>query len=261
MNTLTTGTYIAALPVDQMFADPAYQRELDVNRAKTMSLSWNPRLIGTIDVSDRGGDGDRYAIINGQHRVAAARLIDPGMSIACNVHSGLTPGQEARLFWDIDRSTKKLSTWDRWHARSTAGDKDVVAIENVCAEFGYSVTQNPGARSLQCCAALEFLVERCELQTIREVLEFIGDVWPEDPESRKANIIKGLGLALHDYAGVLNTGLLADALSSITPAQLVARAHELKSRGWDGGIPKLTEVSALRAYNRTAPKSERVQLP
>ncbi|MGB6246092.1 DUF6551 family protein [Gordonia sp. (in: high G+C Gram-positive bacteria)] len=266
MTTTTTdlraATYVVAIGVDSLFVDPEYQRELEHNRAKGMSLTWDPRLVGALEVSDRGPDQHpRYAVINGQHRMAAARLVDPGMSLPCTVHTGLTVADEARLFWDIDRTTKKLTNWDRWYARRAAGDRDVAAIDAVCAEYGFVVTHQPGAKSLQCCSALEFVRERCELQTLREVLEFIGDVWPGDAEARKATVIKGLALVLHDYDGLVHTGRLADVLSAMTASQLVARAHELKSRGWEGGIPKLTQTAALIAYNGACRKDQKVELP
>ncbi|WP_411815753.1 DUF6551 family protein [Gordonia sp. SND2] len=262
MTTTPSATYVTAISVDELFADPEYQRDLDPNRAKAMSVKWEPRLVGTLEVSDRGETSEpRYAVINGQHRMAAARLLDPTMALPCTVHSGLTVQQEAALFWDIDRTTKKLSNWDRWYARRAAGDKDVASIEAVCTEFGYRVSHSPVENALQCCSALEFVYRRCDLQTLRDVLEFVGDVWPADPEARKANVIKGLALVLFDYRGQVHTGRLADVLSSVTPSQLVARAHELKARGWDGSIPKLTQTAALIAYNGTCRREQKVELP
>lgn len=251
-------TYVTAIRVDEMFADPTYQRELDESRALAMSKRWQPRLVGVLDVSDRGEDATpRYAIVNGQHRWHAAKVLDPDMSLAVTVHSDLTVDDEARLFWDIDRETKKLSTWDRWYARRAAGDPIVRQVDAVAHSHGYLVSHNPKppassavAETLQCCAALEWVIDRCDTKTLHLVLEFIGDIWPGDPEARKSAVIKGLSVVLHDYADELDTGRLADALSSITPAQLQARAHELKSRGHQGGVPKLVSVAALMAYNR-----------
>ncbi|MFC0314507.1 DUF6551 family protein [Gordonia phosphorivorans] len=255
---MTTDTYVTAVHVNEMFADPTYQRELNESRAVSMSKRWQPHLVGVLDVSDRGEtECPRYAIINGQHRWAAACHVDADMALPVTVHSGLTVDDEARLFWDIDRETKKLSTWDRWYARRAAGDPIVRQIDAVAHRFGYVVSHNPRppadsqlTETLQCCAALEWSVERCDTRTLHLVLELIGDIWPGDPEARKSAVIRGLSLVLHDYADELDTGRLADALSSITPAQLQARAHELKSRGHKGGIPHLVARAALMAYNR-----------
>lgn len=71
--------YIAALSPADIFADSTYQRVCDVAHARRMSAGWDRRLAGIIEVSDRGPDASpRYAVIDGQHRWAAARfLADP----------------------------------------------------------------------------------------------------------------------------------------------------------------------------------------
>ncbi|NDK91434.1 hypothetical protein GYA93_17885 [Gordonia desulfuricans] len=250
----TKGTYVTALPVSQLFTDPAYQRELDTNRARFMSQTWDPRLVGVIDVADRGPDthhlSPRYAVINGQHRWKAAVLRDPQMSLACNVHTGLTVEEEAKLFWDSDRRTKSLSTWDRWKARRQAGDQVVVEVERIAASLGLRVEQSAGDNHLQCCAALEFLYGRRIPETIHDTLELIDDVWPGQPQRYNAAVIKGIGLTLFDYADDLDTGRLADAMSDLTPRQLIARAHELKASYPTTGIPMLVTAAAVAAYNR-----------
>lgn len=126
--TLTEGgepqVYLAAVSVREIFADPTYQRDLDRPRAEHMAREdhWNVRLLGVIELSDRGEgmQPDRYAVINGQHRVEAARLRDRDMPLVAKVHTGLSIEQEAQLFHEIDASTRRLTTWDRWKARRAA---------------------------------------------------------------------------------------------------------------------------------------------
>ncbi|QKY80041.1 ParB-like nuclease domain protein [Gordonia phage Doggs] len=255
MSAAAPATYVSAIKVTDLFADPTYQRDLDVNRAKSMSVRWDPRLVGVIDVSDRGDDtppnSPRYAIINGQHRWKAALFLDPELSLVCNVHTGLSISEEAKLFKDIDERTKKISTWDRWRARRAAGDPVVLEIDRIADALGLVVTQNPGPVNIQCCAALEHIHDRFMPETLREVLELVCDVWPGDVKRFNPAILKGLGRTLFVYAGELDTGRFADCLSEITPSQLYARAHELKATGHAQGIPHLVTVAAVVAYNRT----------
>lgn len=76
--TTATDTYVTALSVEDIFADFTYQRELDTGRARTMAESWDRRLAGILEVSDRGEDvAPRYAIVDGQHRWAAAQKLYP----------------------------------------------------------------------------------------------------------------------------------------------------------------------------------------
>ena len=83
-------TYVTPINVTDIFADPTYQRPLDASRARKVADGWEPRLAGIIEVSDRGADASpRYAVIDGQHRWAAADYAQIGVLVA-NVHTGLT---------------------------------------------------------------------------------------------------------------------------------------------------------------------------
>ncbi|MCZ1075065.1 DUF6551 family protein [Rhodococcus sp. A5(2022)] len=244
-------TYIDVIPVGAMFADPTYQRELDHRRAERMARDWNRRLVGVLEVSDRGEDtAPRYAIINGQHRWAAARTVDADMQLAATVHTGLTPEGEAKLFFDIDAKTRQLTTWDRWHARSAAGDATVTAIERIAAECGLAVTQDPGPKNLQCCAALERIWNRSAPEVLADTLVLVLDVWPGDESAKKAVVIEGIALVLDKYALDLDSRRLADAMSDITPRQLHARARDLQDSGTKGTFPMLIARVLVTAYNR-----------
>ena len=71
------GTYIDAVAVDELFVDHSYQRPLDTARARQLARTWDRRLAGVVEVSDRGaGQAPRYAIIDGQHRWAAAHCLN-----------------------------------------------------------------------------------------------------------------------------------------------------------------------------------------
>lgn len=260
-------TYVTAIRVDELFADVAspdnpngYQRELDRNRARAMSMTWDPRRVGVIDVSDRGTEvSPRFAIINGQHRWWAAVLLDPSMSLVCNVHTGLSVADEAKLFWDIDRTTKHLQVWDRWYARRAAGDPVVVSCDRIARQAGLQITHNPKPDALQCFAAIEFVHNVCNPETLVQVLEFIGDVWPGDIVARRAVLVKALGQLLWDFAPELDTGHLADALSEMTPTQLIARGKDVQTTS-GGALHKTIIAAAIQAYNRRVSRADRLSL-
>jgi hypothetical protein len=120
--------YVIAVRAADLFADRTYQREVDPKRVRAMAGDFDPRLLGVIDVSARGGS--RYAILDGQHRhalVVDVRGQDTPM--VCQVYEGLTLDEEARLFHEINVRRKALNFWDRWKARRAAGDERVALIE------------------------------------------------------------------------------------------------------------------------------------
>lgn len=255
MTTTESDTYVDVVRAGELFADPTYQRELDAGRARRMATEWNRRLVGVLDVSDRGEDQDpRYAIINGQHRWAAASILDPEMPLAVNVHTGLSVEDEARLFYAIDRGTRQLTNWDRWYARRAAGDPTVRDIEAIVTQCGLEVAHNPGPKNIQCCSALERIWNRCGGSVLADTLVLIADVWPGDDQAKKAVILEGIALVLDNYALMLTSGRLADAMSDLTPRQLSARARELQESGTKGSFPQLVGRVLITAYNRRGAK-------
>jgi hypothetical protein len=85
MTTATdVGVYVTAVNVDEIFADPTYQRDLDTGRARTMDAGMGPspgRHPRTVRPR-RIRCHPRYAVIDGQHRWAAAQMsLDPPPSV------------------------------------------------------------------------------------------------------------------------------------------------------------------------------------
>ncbi|GFG87894.1 DUF6551 family protein [Mycolicibacter algericus] len=110
--------YVTAIHTSDVFVDTTYQRPCDPARARAMARDWNPRLAGIIEVSDRGPTNlPRYAIIDGQHRWAAAQLLDDPPTLVANVHTGLTVADEAKLFDQLNRARKKVNVFEHYKAR------------------------------------------------------------------------------------------------------------------------------------------------
>ena len=101
------GTYIDAVAIDELFVDHSYQRPLDTARARQLARGWDRRLAGVVEVSDRGASqAPRYAIIDGQHRWAAAQLLEPAPMMVATIHEGLAVADEAALFDRLNRERR-----------------------------------------------------------------------------------------------------------------------------------------------------------
>jgi hypothetical protein len=246
-STRSSDTYVTALPVDELFADDAYQRPLDTPRARRAATSWDPRMAGIIDVSDRGEAATpRWAIIDGQHRWAAAKLAGI-TALAANVHTGLSCADEAKLFDRLNRERRRITTWDHWRARSAAGDPAVAAIERTTTELGLIIDSSPRAGHVRCTSTLEKLQALGGEDLIERTLQLILNVWGRDVAGFDAPIVHGIGLALH-YLGDLDVRRLAEALIDVQPRQLKARAIALRDIT-TGTTPKLVAIATVTIYN------------
>ncbi|WP_396899521.1 DUF6551 family protein [Mycolicibacterium sp.] len=243
--------YIAALAVTELFVDHSYQRPLDLPRARRLAESWEPPLIGVIEVSDRGSDQQpRYAIVDGQHRYAAAKLRDPNAVLVANIHTGLTARDEAHLFYEIDAKRTRLTGWDRWNARRGAGDPTVLAVESVVEDAGLRVEDSPTNGSVRCVSTCEKVLKLGGQPLLRETLGLITEVWGVEVEAFDAPLVHGTALVLWHYGKTINVERLADAMVDVSPRQFKAKAVALREYE-RGSLPKLAALVIVNTYNRT----------
>lgn len=247
---IARGAYIDALPVAELFVDRTYQRELDVARVRKFCDSWDRRLAGVLEVSDRGpGHSPRFAVIDGQHRWAAAKARDESDVVVVSIHEGLSVADEARLFDRINRERRQPSTWDHWRARQSAGDQTVQAISGVVTGLGLQIDPAPRDGNVRCTATLEKLTKLGGVELVGETLKLIVDVWDTRLEAFDAPVVHGLGLVLHHLRDQLDEERLADSLLGVVPRQLKSQASALRDTT-TGTAPKLMAIAIMLCYNR-----------
>lgn len=241
--------YVTALHVDDIFADPTYQRTLDNARARKMAATWDRRLAGILEVSDRGEvSSPRYAVIDGQHRWASARLLADPAPLVANVHVGLTLADEAKLFDKLNRQRQKVNIWEQWRARRTAGDQQVLAIESVLTKYGLVVDSAPRDGNVGCVGTLE-KIEKVDIALLDETLGFVTDIWQKRRDALDAAVIHGLALIFDKLRDEIDLERLADALLDVLPRQLKTSAVALRDMQ-SGTLPVLTAIVVMGLYNK-----------
>lgn len=258
----TAQVYLDAVPARKMWIDRNYQRDLDEVHARRIANAWNPRKVGALHVSDRGEDRgiDRYAVVDGQHRWAAAMIKDPNLVLVANVHVGLSPRDEAQLFHELHSTTKHLSPWDVWKARRGSGDADVLAIEAIVEKAGMRIamaTKNGNVRSI---ATLEKIYKLGGKELLSNTLQLIVDIWGARSDAVDGPLMHGLALIMHTYGDTLDIPRLADVLIDVVPRQIKARALAMRETH-KGEVKKLVALVMVTGYNeRSGAKLDPKQL-
>jgi len=245
--------YIAAVPVTEVFADSTYQRDLDVARVKQMAAQWDPRLVDVIDVSDRGeGTHPRYAVIEGQHRWAAARLRNPSDVIVARVFTSLTVPQEAQLFHDIDTKRRKLTTWDRWKARRASGDPVVAAVEATVVRAGLVVDEQFKDGHVRCTSTLEKIANGAGGHgLLKDTLRILRNTWGDQRAAYAGALVGGMALFLHTFEAhaEFNDERLVDALIDLTPERLMYIAKARRDQRSSASLTVLVASTVLDRFN------------
>lgn len=130
--------------VDHLLVDDTYQRSIEGGASQKLIVkiaeNWDWRLCLPLLVSKRDG---KMFVIDGQHRLEAARLRGDIRDIPVVVFDFNDPKAEAELFVQANRSRRNMGTLDDFHAAVVAGDAKAIAINEVVTEAGLVVGRNP----------------------------------------------------------------------------------------------------------------------
>ena len=138
---------IGSLPVlqycapDQLQIDQEYQRSLDAGSSQTLirriAVHWDWGLCQPLFVARRADGG--FYVVDGQHRLAAARLRGDIWQLPCVVSSFATMADEAASFVALNQQRRPLSALDLFKAALAAGDDEAKAIVRALEAAGLTL--------------------------------------------------------------------------------------------------------------------------
>jgi hypothetical protein len=183
--------------LEQLKIDESYQRSLDAANSITLirriATFWDWGLCQPLYVARRS-DGALY-VVDGQHRLAAARLRGDIWQLPCVVRSFESAEQEAAAFVALNQERRPLSKLQIFKAAIAAGDFEASQIVLAVKDAGLSIasttnleTATPGALSnvggLQNCYRVHGVqVLTTALQVLAHaypgaVLRYAGTIFP-----------------------------------------------------------------------------------
>ena len=213
------------MSLSELKVDSSYQRPLDERRVAQIVKNFEPKMLGTLEVSRHNG---KCAIFDGQHRYAAAKKLKLD-SIPCLVHEGMTQSQEADLFNRLQRDRKPVHPVHALRARRVAGDEAAVAIYETVEAAGYKIGTHPGPDVIASAAVLERLYEHGVLP---KTLELLGSIWRGDESSTSWVLLQALGQLVEGYGHRIDERAMSN-LRAMPPLQIIrnARSRQLKVTG------------------------------
>jgi hypothetical protein len=130
------------LALRDLVIDPDYQRDItSVGRSnvRRIAANFNWAMFTTVMVSSVGGN--KYAIVDGQHRCTAAALCGVDR-VPCAIVDA-APGEQARAFRAINGNVTRMHTLHLHHAAVAAGEPVAVRIAEACRRAGVTIMRSP----------------------------------------------------------------------------------------------------------------------
>ncbi len=241
--------------VTKIRTDPAYQRETNPRWVERLATGWHRNGMGTICVSLR--EDGLYYVIDGQHRVEAARTLDVDL-IPADIWHNLDVSDEARMF--VERNTTLgVKRIDRFLASVKAGTPDQCDILKIVHAAGWEVSDNANNDgNIRAVGVLERIYGVSANGTkdrrpneLRTTLETVKRAWGADQDAVAGFLLDGLGRFFIRYGDQIDGDLLVRKLSKYDggPRALVGRSKEL--RGFvRSTVPNCVAELIVEIYNR-----------
>ena len=127
--------------VERLSVDESYQRDCDNPKSRKLiskiadSFDW--ALCQPLSVARR--EGGVLAVIDGQHRLVAAKLRGDLPHLPCIIVPSESVEQEANLFAKMNRSRKPLTSVELWRSQLVAGDPVALEAAELIERAGLTV--------------------------------------------------------------------------------------------------------------------------
>ena len=160
MNAITTNIFppvkgsiprVDWMKCEDLSIDPGYQRMIEGRHSQRLIRSiaegFDWRLLSPLTVSLRDGTygGTGFFVIDGQHRLEAARLRGDVPSLPCIISRFESYEAEALAFVNINSARRQVTALDRYHARVAARDETALRIKEVVEAVSMTVTRHNDA--------------------------------------------------------------------------------------------------------------------
>ena len=135
----------------ELHIDPSYQRNISTDASqsliKRIAAHWNWDLCQPLVVARRQGMIEQLFVIDGQHRLAAARLRRDIDQLPCVIVNYASATEEAANFVHLNQQRRPLTSIEIFKAAVASGDQQAAEIVAVMEAEGLTVAPHTMAMS------------------------------------------------------------------------------------------------------------------
>ena len=167
----------------------AYQRNVCARTVAMIVSKFDPAKLGVLVVNHRT-DGT-YAIIDGQHRLAALRIMGVAQA-RCIVLEGMTLEEEADYFRFQNENKRALTAFDTFNAGVCAKDVHFVTLKYLLEKYGFRVSRVGHPHCIAAVDALTRITQLFGFSVLEQVLALIAATWPTDATIVRREMLAGM---------------------------------------------------------------------
>lgn len=186
-------TEIKSLPLASLCTTNEYQRAYKSGKEKLLAEGFDESACQQILISAR--ENGSLVIIDGRHTVAAA--MRRGIkSLNCKVVHGLSIEEEARLFRLRNTLRANPKQIEIFFSRLVEREPVALQLKALVESCGFKISKSSGVVcNSKAVSTLEGIFRKSP-DRLRQVLEIIYKIWPEDRANGESKIFDGMNLLL-----------------------------------------------------------------
>ncbi|MGF7174674.1 DUF6551 family protein [Azospirillum doebereinerae] len=262
---LGTMPVFAWLPKEALRIDPRYQRNLS-DKSKTqirrMVERWRWDKCQPLTVTEI--DGVLFAVVDGQHRAAAALLHPKVEELPCWIITTTEVKEQAKVFVAVNAERTPMTTLQLFRGKLIAGDPDAVQVLNVCTRSGIEIayhisntTKRLPPRHTQSVATIRKLIAKHGERPVVRGLSSLASAYREVPDQLRGPVIEAVVTLVATYRDRLDEARLEKALAGTDCTVLCEQAS--KMRKLVGlSVQDALIASLVKAYDRGLPDAKRL---
>lgn len=203
----TADHHEAWIGADELEIDHSYQRSrIRPSWVKQIAENFDPDLLQPLRVNLRRWDGDRYVVMDGQHRLLAVRRLGwHEQKLPCIVYDNLPYEVEAKLF-DTQGYSRPLTPAERFKSELSRHEPEAAIIDGMVRRAGFQInfadSTLDGGR-ITSVQTLRRVLRKYRSGTLAETLAVIAEGLGTE-HGPKGQLIDGMGVFLGRYAAHAN---------------------------------------------------------
>lgn len=212
---------MAWLPIDDLVVDTLYQRPLAAAHAKALAAEFRWAHFQPLTVAARPAGG--YAVIDGQHRLQAARSLPAVAEVPCYVVDAADSARQASTFLAVNTTHRAVKAIEKFRAGLAAGDKQITSLQRIVDQVGIRLISG-NVTSPMTTAAISTLLRMHRSagpEPLRKALSAIATAWPAEREAFSEQFIRAVTLIFQAEA-TLNPWTVIEQLRQINPTTFLA---------------------------------------
>ena len=244
--------------VDLIKVDASYQREENETHVHSILKNFNWRYFQPVTLAHRPDDS--FLVVDGQHRVAAAKMHPAITKIPALIfNSDGEAKDEAMTFVEINGKRKGITPIEKFHAKLAAGDVDALALKNSMDKLDCFVAEYKGHKGpnvTNAVVACTKAVKRCGAKNFEAAIRTLRQTWPNELDVLRSVLVTSLS-ELYRFNENMDEFHMSTELKKLGMAELFSLTRSLVKLG-GGGIKSIAQV-LVKTYNKTASKDNQIK--